>query len=221
MQRWFITGTDTDVGKSVITACLAQAAHDMGRVIAAKPVASGVSPGEAGEDATLIASAGQHPAMVFETYEPPLSPHRAALIERRPLDVAGLNAWIDALEADIVLIEGVGGWRVPLSLRPSRLDVSDLAKRLASPVIIVAANRLGVLNHTLLTVEAVRQANLPIAGVVLNDVTESDELSRATNLDDLRELCDVPVIHVGTFNPNDAAERLRWGRHLWKCLKQS
>lgn len=201
-MRLFVTGTDTGVGKTMVTACLAHAAGRIGTVCAAKPIASGVSPGSAGEDAERIGAAAGHPPRVFATYEAPLSPHRAALAEGRSLDPEALLDWIATLHADTVLVEGVGGWRVPIWLSP-RLWVTDLARATAGGVVVVAADRLGVLNHTLLTVDAVRADGLQVVAVVLNRGFKED-LSRRTNLDDLVALVGAPVVPLPPLEPFDA-----------------
>lgn len=221
MKRWFITGTDTEVGKSVVTACLAEAARDSGSVIAAKPIASGVQKGEVGEDAALLALAGNHPPQLFASFEAPLSPHRAAALEGLSLDKAELLNWIRKLEADTVLIEGVGGWMVPLtSTRPPYL-VSDLAQDLGAPVILVAANRLGVLNHTLLTVEAIQNKGLELSGVVLNSLESVHQLSKDTNLADLRDLLNVPVVNAPHIEVGENLARADLGQLLWRSLDRS
>ena len=202
-MRLFVTGTDTDVGKTVVTACLARAARRRGSVCAAKPVASGVAPGTSGEDAERIARAAGHPPRVFAAWQAPLSPHRAAWVEGASLDPEALRDWVATLHADTVLVEGVGGWRVPIWLSP-RLWVVDLARATAGDVVIVAADRLGVLNHTLLTVEAVRADGLRVAAVVLNRGVPEDA-SRRSNLDDLEALLDVPVVPLPRIELEDPA----------------
>jgi len=221
LGRWFITGTDTEVGKSVVTACLAEAARHHGSVIAAKPVASGVAPGEPGEDAALLALAGNHPPQVFATYEAPISPHRAALLEGRTLIVPELLHWVKSLQADTVLIEGVGGWKVPLSADPQVYAVSDLAVDIGAPVILIAANRLGVLNHCLLTIDAIRQTGLPVSGVILNANHPTNELSQKTNLSDLRNLLDIPVVESPQITVTSRTAREKLGQHLWQSLNLS
>lgn len=190
-MRLFVTGTDTGIGKSVVTACLAAALRGRGGVIACKPVASGVPPGSRGEDAELLGRAAGHPPIAFHAFEAPLSPHRAAAMEERtvPDDVL---AQIRALDAPHVLVEGVGGWRVPIRLDPP-LWVGDLARATGTDVLVVAADRLGVLNHTLLTVDAVRRSGFRVVGVALNRGTGGADPSVASNLDDLRQLCACPV----------------------------
>jgi dethiobiotin synthetase len=221
MTHWFITGTDTEVGKSVVTACLAEAAQLRGSVIAAKPIASGVPHGEVGEDAALLASAGKHPPQLFAAFREPLSPHRAAALEGRQLDKAALLRWIRQLEADTVLVEGVGGWMVPLTSTQPPYLVSDLAQDLGAPVILVAANRLGVLNHTLLTATAIQNRGLKLSGVILNSLHPANEPSQKTNLTDLRALLQVPVVHAPKITVADEQARAQLGQHLWQSLDLS
>jgi dethiobiotin synthase len=209
----FVTGTDTGVGKTVVTACLAQAARRAGAVLAVKPVASGVAPGTAGEDAELLGTAAGHAARCFAPFVTPVSPHRAARVEGRALPPS-LLADVRALSAETVLLEGVGGWRVPLG---DGLWTADLALT-CDAVLIVAADRLGVLSHTLLTVDAVRQAGLPVAGVVLNRGAAVADAARPYNLDDLRDLLDVPVEPLDAIDPSDPAARELAGARLLRAV---
>lgn len=217
-SRWFVTGTDTEIGKSVVTACLAQAARRWGTVLAAKPVASGVVPGTPGEDAALLGEAAGHPPLVLQTWVAPLSPHRAALAEGRPADPEALDRFCRGLRADTVLVEGVGGWRVPLRVDSTRYEVPDLARATGGRVIVVAADRLGVINHARLTVEAVRGDGLEVAGLVLNRGTAPGSEARATNLADLRLLLDLPVAVLEALDPRDARAREAAGARLWAEL---
>jgi len=208
---WFITGTDTEVGKTVVTACLAAAFH--GTALAAKTVASGVEL-PPGEDAALLGFAAGHPAQVFQTWAAPLSPHRAAALEDRPLDVPAFLAWLSALHGAPLLVEGVGGWTVPLS---PELAVPDVARRLGAPVLLVAADRLGVLNHTLLSARAIQADGLRLAGVVLNRGLPGDPSSQY-NLDDLRTLLQVPVAVCPTVDLSSVDAMAAVGRVLWADL---
>lgn len=183
--RLFVTGTDTEVGKTVVSAAMAAATG----AVALKPVASGVPPGGFSEDAALLALACEGVASCARTWQTPVSPHRAAEIEGRGIDLPELLDWIQARSAERMIVEGVGGWRVPISWD---FGVPELAQALDFPVMVVAANRLGVLNHTLLTVDAVRASGLEVAGVVLNNLGGQDA-SQASNLEDLRRLLDLPV----------------------------
>ena len=214
-MRCFITGTDTEVGKSVATACLAEAAKSRGTAIAAKPVASGVAPGTDGEDAELLAAAAEHPPVIWRRYTPPVSPHRAILDGGQPIDPQVLRRDLQALSADTVLVEGVGGWRVPIQLEP-RIECVDLARWTGGAVIVVARDRLGVLNHTRLTVDAIRADGLEVAGIILNRLPGDPELP--SNLLDLRLLHDLPIAVLDPIDPHRADQRLRAGLSLWMGL---
>ena len=194
--RLFVTGTDTDVGKSVV--CAALKAADPGRV-ALKPIASGGD-----EDAKLIGSP------IGVSLAEPLSPHRAAELEGTRVELTKVVAWIRQHQGERCVVEGVGGWRVPLDWTH---DVSDLAAVLGWPVLVVAADRLGVLSHTRLTVDAIRARGLRCAGVVLN--RRSPDHSSAHNLQDLQRLLDLPVKvfpHLDWLLEPALAEA---GRSLW------
>lgn len=180
----FVTGTDTGVGKTVTTAALAAALAGAGvDVRALKPVASGVPAGDPGEDAALLGFAAGHAPAGAVRLRAPVSPHRAAALEGRAIDPADLLDWIHARRGAVTLVEGAGGWEVPLT---PRFRVSHLAAALGWPVLVVALDRLGVLNHTLLTVEAVQRAGVAVAGVVLVDGPE--DASTPHNAADLRAL---------------------------------
>ncbi len=210
-MRLLITGTDTEVGKTVVTAALAAAIPG---VSALKPLASGSAP--PGEDALMLARAAGHAPQVRCCAPLAASPDRAMHEAGMHLDWSGLLSWIRGFE-DPVLVEGVGGFAVPLD-RHHR--VSDLAVALGYPVLIVAANRLGVISHTLLTVEAILSRGLPLAGVVLNTVPggATPPLSH-WNLSDLRREVPGPVVSFPTVHTD--AERLAAGRALLDALSLS
>ncbi|SFI59918.1 dethiobiotin synthase [Planctomicrobium piriforme] len=197
----FITGTDTGVGKTHVTCQLAGAMVEMGlRVGAYKPVCSGAEVSESGKlhwgDVEQIWNAlgGRYPRELIcpQTFHAAVAPPVAAKMEKRSVDSsllrAGAAAWHD--KVDCLLVEGAGGWFSPIA---DGETVSDLARDLRFPVVIVSANRLGMINHTLLTILAVRQAGLPIAGIVENCVQSAMDESAATNIGLLQELTDVPV----------------------------
>jgi dethiobiotin synthetase len=208
----FITGTDTGVGKTVVTAALAAAlARGGARVRALKPVASGVPLGADGEDAALLGFAAGHVPASLHRFVAPVSPHRAAAAEGARVDPAAVVAWVHANAGDVTLVEGAGGWEVPLA---PDWRVADLGRALGWPVLVVAADRLGVLNHTLLTVAAVRAAGLPIAGVVLGPPTGGDPSSNS-NFDDLRALLpDVAVRRMRRLTTLDREALADAGRGL-------
>lgn len=182
MRGFFITGTDTEVGKSVVTASLAAAYRASGhQPRAVKPLASGSLP--PGEDASLIAEHGGHNPINFACFPVPASPERAAKVAGITIDEDGLIQWCRAQTGHPTLMEGVGGWVAPLT---PGMTVEDLAIAMGLPVIIVAANKLGMLNHTLLTVEAVRESGLPLAGVVINNGASAPSELQQWNTEDLR-----------------------------------
>ena len=186
MRGVFVTGTGTEVGKSVVAASICAALAARGeRVAAFKPVVTGLDeePGEFGRDHELLASAassGQAPDEVAPyRFGPPVSPHLAAELAGVTIEPAELVAAARAHE--LVVCEGVGGLLVPIT--PGYL-VRDLAVDLALPVVIAAPPGLGTINHSLLTVEAARAAGLRVAGVVMTpwpeEPTPMERSNRAT-----------------------------------------
>ncbi|WAH59290.1 dethiobiotin synthase [Pseudomonas silvicola] len=198
---YFIAGTDTDVGKTTIAAGLLHAARLNGlSTLGAKPVASGceVTPrGLRNADAlALIAESSLQ--LPYEqvnpvAFEPPIAPHLAAREAGVTLSVPGLLAPmrdILAHGADFTLIEGAGGWRVPLS---GQANLSDLAIALKLPVILVVGVRLGCINHALLTAEAIARDGLQLAGWVAN-VIDARTSRLEENLATLAECLPAPCL---------------------------
>lgn len=177
-ERYFLTGTDTEVGKTVASCALLQAVNRLGlRTAGYKPVASGseITPAGLRNSDALALQRNSAVSLRYEqvnpyTFEEPTSPHIVSADEQRPIDAQTLSAGLRELEtlADWVLVEGAGGWYTPLS--PS-LSFADwvVAERL--PVILVVGVKLGCINHALLTAQAVQQAGLRLAGWIANDVT--------------------------------------------------
>lgn len=200
----FVVGTDTEVGKTYVTAMIARRlVNDGQRVGVYKPVASGCV-GQAADDGQQIWEAAGKPAALAQVcpqkFDAPLAPHLAAKLEHRQVDedllLEGLMAWKD--QCNIVLVEGVGGLMSPVS---ENLYCADLADRFGYKLLIVVPNRLGCINQalqTLITAMAFRDG-LEIAGVVLNDVDpESNDPSAASNLDELLARCQPPILaHLG------------------------
>jgi dethiobiotin synthetase len=169
----FVTGTDTGVGKTVVSAAIVAALRRAGRDAAGlKPVVTGTDEPPEGpwpaDHELLAAVSGLAPEEVNAlAYGPPVSPHLAAELAGAPLDPDRLRAAMAGRAArhDIVIVEGVGGLLVPLA---PGYDVAALAADAGLPLVVVARAGLGTLNHTLLTLEAARRRGLQIAGVVLN-----------------------------------------------------
>lgn len=207
MIRLGITGTDTGIGKTVVTAALAALLARGGRRVAAmKPIETGLDldtrRDERGQPAdhellAEAAGAGDALAAVCPLLLPdPLAPLVAARLAGVTIDLRQLDHAMTALAEgrDALLVEGAGGLRVPIT---EGVAFDALFARWRLDVVVVAGNRLGCLNHTLLTVEAAQRAGLVVRGVVLNEVSppDSDDLARATNAAVLRELLPgVPVV---------------------------
>jgi dethiobiotin synthetase len=176
VKQYFVTGTDTGVGKTTVACALLAAARARGlRVEACKPVETGCSIDAEGWRhppdgmALLHAATGNpvgEPDCVF-LYEAPLAPSVAAELEGRPIDFSMIEHTVRALrgrQPDLFLVEGAGGLLVPLS---DDLDMAELARRLSLPLLVVARDSLGTINHTLLTLEVAYHRSLEVAGVVL------------------------------------------------------
>ena len=196
-----VAGTDTGAGKTVVTAAIGAALRRRGlRVAALKPLATGVPAGESGEDAELLALATGVPAdrCALLTFSLPRSPLAAASAEDRSVDVDGVVREIAGRagggDADVLLVEGVGGLLVPLT---DRLTVRDLLRRLGAPVLVAARAGLGTINHCALTVEACRASGLEVVGVVMSHTGgDLDPGLAAENARQVAEQCAVPVLGV-------------------------
>jgi dethiobiotin synthase len=177
IKRYFVTGTDTEVGKTVASCALLQAASRDGFTTAGyKPVASGseeTAEGLRNSDALSLQRNSTLALSYAEvnpyTFAEPTSPHIVSEDEQRPIDPDLLSAGLRVLEqkADWVLVEGAGGWYTPLS---ATYTFSDWVKREQLPVILVVGVKLGCINHAVLTAQAVQQAGLKLVGWIANDV---------------------------------------------------
>ncbi len=188
-QSYFIAGTDTAVGKTHVSALLIRALRADGLDAAGfKPLCCGGR-----EDAEILAAAAGDRLALNEVnpvwLRPAVAPYVAAMIEGRFVDLALVRETFARLQMEVtsLIVEGAGGWFVPV-LRD--FSMADLAVEFALPVLVVAANRLGALNHTLLTVRAVQAAGLECAGVILNQIKApaEDDAAAVTNQAILEEL---------------------------------
>ena len=198
MIRLGVTGTDTGVGKTVVAAvALAALRHRGLRVAAMKPVETGAvrGPGDAVHLAAAAGGADPLEAVCPVVFREPLAPAVAAGREGRPVELATLDRALARLSEhrDAVVVEGAGGLLVPLT---ARVSYADLFARWRLDVLIVAANRLGAINHVLLTVHAAWAAGLVVRGLVLNTLRpDLPDLAQRTNLDALRQLLPrIPVL---------------------------
>ncbi|KAB8313079.1 ATP-dependent dethiobiotin synthetase BioD [Erwinia endophytica] len=176
-ERWFVTGTDTDVGKTVASTALLQAAKAAGfRCVGYKPVASGcemTAEGIRNSDALALQQNSVlslsydciNPLAFFEA----TSPHIVSAEEGRPIHFSQLSAGLAALtrQADWVLTEGAGGWFTPLS---AETTFADWVIQEQLPVVLVVGVKLGCINHAMLTAQAIQSSGLRLAGWIANDI---------------------------------------------------
>ena len=202
MRGCFVTGTDTGVGKSVLTAAIVAALRARGTdVVALKPILTGLEeppdPNWPHDHELLATVAGCRPEQVtLETFGPAVSPHLAAELAGRELALDELTAAITAAARPgaALVIEGVGGLLVPLGPDTS---VRDLAREVGLPLVIAARPGLGTINHTLLTLEAARSEGLEVAGVVLTPWPEEPGRIERSNLETIERLGHVEVRTLG------------------------
>ena len=201
-QGYFITGTDTEIGKTHSAVKLVRYFQTQGkRVLAMKPVASGCEVQPDGsllndDVARLVAATGQTDLALMNPYRflPPVSPHIAAREAGMQIDLVLIADHYHRLaaEADVVLVEGAGGWLAPLS---DSHRMQELAQQLQLPVILVVGMRLGCINHALLTAEAIRAAGCELAGWIANRVVPN-QLAYADNLATLKQYLGEPMLEL-------------------------
>lgn len=200
-KAYFITGTDTGVGKTFVTALIASALKGMGLTAGVmKPVETGCKRRNnrlVPEDALLLKQAASSPASLTlicpYAFNAPLSPHIASRLEERRIDLRTIKKSFDKIQkqGDMTLVEGAGGIMTALTQKKT---MADLAAYLGLPLIIVAPNRLGAVNHVLLSIEAVRIRGLRIEGVILNRPDARRDSSQRYNKESIEEISGVKVL---------------------------
>jgi dethiobiotin synthetase len=192
-MRAFITGTDTGVGKTFVTALLARALRRAGLdTVALKPICSG----DRG-DAEILRTACDSELGLDEVnplwFQMPVAPHLAARHEGRAISIPALGAWFRSVSAgrQSVLVEGAGGWLVPVA---EKTLIADLAAVLGLPVIVVVADRLGCVNHALLTIESIRARGLECRGIILNSMPCDSRGADLGSRSMIEEFTDAPVL---------------------------
>lgn len=198
-MSYFITGTDTGVGKTLISSALLHAFAEKGmRVAGFKPVAAGSDADGRNDDATALLAAGNvaldYHAVNPYCFRPAIAPHIAAVQAGERIEFARILAAYHGLAAQVdeVIVEGAGGFRVPLG---DGQDSADLAGELNIPIILVVGMRLGCLNHALLTAEAVAARGLVLAGWVAN-VLDAQMPALQDNVAALRERIAAPLLGI-------------------------
>ncbi len=199
---YFITGTDTGIGKTVVTLGLMRWLQDRGQHVAAmKPVASGCErtpQGLRNDDALQLQQQASMPLDYAEVnpyaFEPPIAPHIAARQAGVRIDLDTIHRGVRHLagRSDVVCVEGVGGWLVPLNTRET---VADLAASLGLGVVLVVGMRLGCLNHALLTAQAIEAGGASLTGWVANCLPPLPEYLDE-NINSLKSMISAPLLGV-------------------------
>ena len=187
-----VTGTDTGVGKTYVTSELVRSLRKEGiDAVGYKPVCCGDR-----EDAELLLEASENAEPIEAInpvwYQAPVTPSVAAELESKPVALGDIRSHAESMAErhEILVMEGVGGWEVPMS---GSETFADMAEGLGWPTVLVVANRLGALNHTLLTEHAIRDRGLHLAGVIINHLIEDHDIAMTTNRVVLEDLIASPV----------------------------
>lgn len=211
----FVTGTDTGVGKTVVSCALVRGLRARGIGVAAmKPIETGVGPaGPLDAFALRDAAGGSDPLadVCPQQFALPAAPSVAAAAESRAVDLEAIAAAFSRLGAgrELVVVEGAGGLLVPIA---DRFGMAELAGRLGLPTLIVARAALGTINHTLLTLEAANRRKLAVIGVVISHaggvLSEADEANLAVLRSELadRLLGEIPPLDASGMVPSDALD---------------
>lgn len=216
-RAFFIAGTDTGVGKTHSACALLHATRQRGlSAVGMKPIAAGIEADGRNEDVVqLLAASSIQPAVALMNpylYDPPIAPHIAAQEAGRPIAIAHIQQAFAHLQtlAEVVWVEGVGGFRAPLD---DDHDAADLAAALALPVVLVVGMRLGCLSHALLTAEAIERRGLILAGWIANRIDPAMARFEA-NLATLQSRLNAPLLGVTPhgLNPEVAAAALDLSR---------
>jgi dethiobiotin synthetase len=192
--NYFLTGTDTGVGKTYVAVLLIRALRKAGfDTVGLKPVCCGE---RADAEALHAAAEGE---LSLDDVNPvwfrfPAAPYTASIVEGRLPDLDQVRERFARIrrERRSLVVEGVGGWLVPIL---QDYSVADLAEEMGMPVVVVAANRLGAINHTLLTVRAIQDRGLTCGGVILNNIVADTDAATSTNRSVLEHLLEVPILH--------------------------
>ncbi|MBI5328909.1 MAG: dethiobiotin synthase [Deltaproteobacteria bacterium] len=217
-KGYFITGTDTGVGKTFVTAGIAAALKEKGiNVGVMKPVETGcpenngrLEPRDALYLKNAAGTSDELDLINPYRFKAPLAPSIASKIEKKSIDLNRIKACYDTLTAKhgIMLVEGAGGLLAPLNENEA---VADLVKFLNLPLIIIAASRLGAINHTLLTIKYAQSAGIEIKGIIINYPALATDESLSTNQTEIKRLANIPILGELPFCDMDMA---------WKMVKK-
>lgn len=196
-RGYFVTGTDTGVGKTFVATALARHAVSLGRrVFAFKPIETGCK-GEGDDQRLLCAAAGdwqRGPQRGLYQFRQPAAPLVAAAAEARTIDCDAIVELVRSTPSDLTIVEGAGGWRVPVT---DTADMSVLARHLGLPIILVARAGLGTINHTLLSAEAIARDGCTLATVLLSLHPHDDRTFALSNAAQLSRFLPVHIFDGG------------------------
>lgn len=232
----FITATDTGVGKTLIAGAIAKILSQKSkktrppkpwrrRVGVFKPVATGckkTTDGLISEDALFLKSCADSSLSLSLinpiSFEIPAAPFACQKTENKKVDLKKISAAYKQIcqKSDFVIVEGIGGIRVPIT---NKFDVLDLAKAFNLPVVIVARSKLGTINHTLLTIDAIRSAGLSLAGVIVNGYDETGGLAEKTAAAIIQEIGKVRIIATVPFDDTTNTEKCIIGQKVLNALQ--
>ena len=196
-RSYFVTGTDTGVGKTFVSTHLARRARAHGQsVFAFKPIETGCVAPVGDDQRRLVEAAGGWqvgPLAGLYQFALPAAPSVAALAEQAIIDLALIHLTFVAgsRQSDLSIVEGAGGWRVPIT---DDVDMAGLARRLDLPVILVARGTLGTINHTLLTAEAIVRDGCELAAIVLSLLPDTDQTLLASNVAEISRRAIMPIV---------------------------
>jgi dethiobiotin synthetase len=200
IKGFFVTGTDTDVGKTIISSGLAAVLKEKKIDVGVfKPLLSGIAREDPESDTSLLKQLSQT-SLSYEEVTPfqfkePLAPYVAGKLEEKIVRMEEiLSHWEKIRDKhEFFIVEGAGGISVPLG---EGFLVSDLIKALGLPIVIVARPNLGTFNHIFLTVQYAKSLGLSIAGIVINGISDQPELAEKTNPELIEEFCRVPILGI-------------------------
>jgi dethiobiotin synthetase len=200
MNGFFVTGTDTDVGKTIISGGLAAVLKEKKIDVGVfKPLLSGISREDPASDTSLLKQLSQT-SLSYEEITPfefkePLAPYVAGKLEGKIVEIQEVLRHWEKIKRkhEFFIIEGAGGISVPLG---EHFLVSDLIKAIQLPIVIVARPNLGTVNHIFLTVHYAKSLGLTVAGIVINGISDHPDLAEKTNPKLIEELCGVPILGI-------------------------
>lgn len=205
--RFFVTGTDTDAGKTYCSSALLRGLQLSGlRCTALKPIASGVDPDGLNSDAKVLAAVTRQQVNEVNPlcFQLPTAPHLAAKALHQGLTLDGLDTLLPSGDGELELIEGAGGWLLPLNAEEY---LADWVVRHRWPVVLVVGVKLGCLNHSLLTVRELRRAGVTVVGYIANILTPQMHYLHET-LEDLQQRLQLPLLATMPFSPAGADDDL-------------